>query len=105
MDPPDLSRCIFQITGGAALRVSVQPRSGRTAMGPVVGDRLKIRLRAAPVGGKANRELERFLAKTLGTPAGNVRIHTGTSGRRKDVWITGITPGELLACLQTRLDR
>jgi len=99
MDRSALKNCMFQAAEGAGLRVVVQPRSGRSELGDVLGDRLKVRVRAAPVGGKANKELERFLAKLLGVPGVNVQIRSGSTGRRKDVLLLGVTLDQLSAKL------
>lgn len=48
------------------LRVRVQPRASRTELAGEHDGALKVRLAASPVGGDANRELVRFVAKTLG---------------------------------------
>ena len=47
------------------------------------GEELAVRLQAQPRKGQANRELLRFLAKTLAVPRGSLRIVTGqTSGHK-----------------------
>lgn len=50
---------------------------------PGVGRVLKLKIAAPPVEGKANKEIEAFLAKTLGLPKSAVRIARGASGRIK----------------------
>ncbi len=50
---------------------------------PQVGRVLKLKIAAPPVEGKANKEIERFLAKTLGLPASAVSILHGSTGRIK----------------------
>jgi len=50
---------------------------------PGVGRVLKLKIAAPPVEGKANKEIETFLAKTLGLPKSAVRIAHGASGRIK----------------------
>ncbi len=50
---------------------------------PQVGRVLKLKIAAPPVEGKANKEIERYLAKTLGLPASAVSIVHGSSGRIK----------------------
>jgi uncharacterized protein (TIGR00251 family) len=75
------------------LRVKVQPRASRTAVVEVLGDRLKISLKAPPVDGKANAELCRFLARKLGVPKSHVEIVRGVSARQKTVAVHG--PGLL----------
>ncbi len=50
---------------------------------PQVGRVLKLKIAAPPVEGKANKEIERFLAKTLGLAPSAVSILHGSSGRIK----------------------
>ncbi len=50
---------------------------------PQVGRVLKLKIAAPPVEGKANKEIERFLAKTLGLSPSAVSILHGSSGRIK----------------------
>lgn len=50
---------------------------------PQVGRVLKLKIAAPPVEGKANKEIEAFLAKTLSLPKGAVQISHGSSGRIK----------------------
>ncbi len=48
------------------IKVKVQPRSSRSGVVGSYGDVLKVKLRAAPVEGKANKELIGLLAKEYG---------------------------------------
>ncbi len=50
---------------------------------PQVGRVLKLKIAAPPIEGKANKEIERFLAKTLGLPASAVSLLHGSTGRIK----------------------
>lgn len=50
---------------------------------PGVGRVLKLKIAAPPAEGKANKEIEAFLAKTLGLPKSAVRIARGAAGRIK----------------------
>ena len=53
------------------------------------GDRIKIRLAAPPVEGKANTALIEFLAAHYGVPRRNVAIVSGMKSRRKKIRIEG----------------
>lgn len=69
------------------LRVQVQPRASRDGFAGLHGDRLKIRLTAAPVDGAANAQLTAFLAEAFGVPKRQVQLVSGASGRAKTVRI------------------
>ena len=69
------------------LRVQVQPRASRDEFAGLHGNRLKIRLTAAPVDGAANSQLAAFLAAAFGVPKRQVALVSGASGRAKTVRI------------------
>jgi uncharacterized protein (TIGR00251 family) len=52
---------------------------------------LKVRVKAPPEKGKANKELIRFLAKLLGTAPANIDLVSGESSRNKRLQIRGMT--------------
>ncbi|MEQ8559028.1 MAG: DUF167 family protein [Henriciella sp.] len=59
---------------------------------------LKLKVRAVPEGGKANRAVEKLLAKTLKLPKSAVRVVTGETSRIKGVHIE--TGGDSAAARQ-----
>ncbi len=67
------------------------PGGRRSELRGVADGCLRVRVAAAPVEGRANRELCRFLAETLGVPRGSVVVTSGESGRRKSVRVRGVT--------------
>ncbi len=77
--------------GALVLALHVQPGARRTEVAGTHGDgaqmRLKIRLAAPPVDGKANAELLRFLADAFGVPARAVVLVRGETARQKIVRI------------------
>ncbi len=73
------------------LRVIIQPAASKDEIIGLHGERLKIRLKAPPQDGKANKQLITFLAKTLGVPRSGVNISRGLSSRQKTVKIEGLT--------------
>ena len=68
---------------GLTLRVRVQPRASRDALGGEREGALVVRLTAPPVEGKANEALARFLGRALGVPPSAVRVVQGASGPRQ----------------------
>jgi uncharacterized protein (TIGR00251 family) len=79
------------------LSVHIQPKASRDALGGTHGERLKIRITAPPVDGKANEHLVRFLAKLFDVPRRQVRLLSGEGGRKKRVCIQqpGTLPAEI----------
>jgi uncharacterized protein (TIGR00251 family) len=79
------------------LAVHVQPRSSRDEVAGLHGDRLKVRITAPPVDGKANEHLIGYLAGLFRVPRRNVRLLAGETGRDKRFRI--VAPKEWPACL------
>ena len=76
---------------GLVLELHVQPGARRTEVAGIHGAgaqaRLKVRLAAPPVDGKANAELLRFLAGAFGVPRRAVTLLRGETSRQKTVRI------------------
>lgn len=71
------------------LDLHVQPGASRTEFAGRHGERIKVRLAARAVDGKANEALIEFLADHYGVPRRNVRIASGLKSRQKRVVIDG----------------
>ena len=69
------------------LQVQIQPRASSDAIAGVLGDRLKIRLTAPPVEGKANDHLIAWLARLFGVPKSQVTLERGAGSKLKQVRI------------------
>jgi uncharacterized protein len=69
------------------LELHVQPGASRTEFAGKHGERIKVRLAARAVDGKANQALIEFLAEHFGVPRRNVRIESGITSRQKRVVI------------------
>jgi uncharacterized protein len=82
----------FQPTGqGYLLRLTVVPGARRTEVVGLYGDRLKVRVAAAPEKGAANQELLSFLARALGLPKTSLRL-LGAHSRAKVVEVLDLSP-------------
>lgn len=69
------------------LELHVQPGASRSQFAGTHGGRLKVRLAAPAVDGKANAALIEFLAAHYKVPRSSVRITAGLKSRRKRVAI------------------
>lgn len=82
------------------LELRVQPRASRSAVEGLHGGRLRVRLQAPPVDGRANAALIALLARTFDIPRSRVRIEQGAGGRDKRVRILGaVAPPPALAAM------
>ena len=78
-------------SGDLLLDCHVQPGARRSEVAGWLGDRLRIRIHAPPVDGKANAELVRFMAETCAVARSAVIIERGDTDRRKTLRIRGLT--------------
>jgi uncharacterized protein (TIGR00251 family) len=89
------------VPGGVRLAVQIQPNAKKTEVVGVLDDALKIKLQAAPIEGKANEALVRWVASTLSVPRSAVEITHGLTNKRKLIVVMaeGLTPGRVAELL------
>ena len=75
--------------GALVFDIQVVPRASRVAVGPSIGDRLRVAVTAPPVDGAANAAVIEALAGAFGVRRAAVGIVRGETGRRKTVRIDG----------------
>ncbi len=80
----------------AFLNLRVTPRAGRDELTGWVDGTLRLRVRAAPVDGKANDAVCRLLASALGLPPSALMLVGGAGARSKRVRVEGLTQDEAL---------
>lgn len=73
------------------LRCVIQPKASCDEIIGVQDERLKIRITAPPVDGKANAHLIRYLSDVLDIPRSRIELANGDTGKRKTLHITGVT--------------
>jgi uncharacterized protein (TIGR00251 family) len=89
---------------GVLVRLRVSPGAKVTALAGSYGeDALKLKAAAPPVDGKANSEIERYLAEVLGVPRSEVEIFRGAASRDKTVLVRGASTGEVRKVLTAGL--
>ena len=82
---------------GVVLNVKAQPRSSRSGLDGLVGDAVKVRIRSAPVDGKANKELVETLADAFGLPKSRVVFKGGETSKTKRILLQGLTAEQVRA--------
>jgi len=83
----------------ASILLYVQPGASQTELAGIHDGKPKIRLKAPPVDGAANKALIGFLAEQWGVPRAAIRIESGMRGRIKRVEVDGLSEDELRARL------
>ena len=76
--------------GAIDLDILASPRSSRDAIGEVHGERLRVRVKAPPVDGRANAAIVQLLAKRCGVSRREVELVAGQTGKRKTVRLRGL---------------
>lgn len=83
------------------LHCQLQPKAAHDEIVGLHGDRLKLRITAPPVDGKANEHLVRWLSKLFAVPRSQVTIVQGELGRQKTLLIRAprqLPPQSLISC-------
>ena len=80
-----------ETSGGVILNVRAQPRSSRAGIDGLLGEAVKVRIRCAPVDGKANRELIETLADAFDVAKSAVSFVSGETSKTKRIRIVGVT--------------
>lgn len=95
---PDRSSWFERDAVRCVLRLHVQPGARRSETVGLHGGRLKLRIAAPAIEGRANEALVAFLAAQLGVPRARIRVMQGLQGRLKRVEIDapGVDPERLL---------
>lgn len=77
------------------LKIRVVPRASRSE---IVGEHdgaLRLRIASPPVGGAANAEVIKLIAKTLGVAKSTIDIVSGQTSKTKQLRITGVAAAEV----------
>ena len=75
---------------GTVLSVKAQPRSSKAGVDGLIGDAVKVRVKCAPVDGKANKELVETLADAFGLPKSRVVFKSGETSKQKRILLMGV---------------
>ena len=81
---------VWPAKGGAYVRLRVSPGAKSTAVKGLYREEVvRLSIAAPPAGGRANREIERYLATLIGVPRSDVAVVKGTSSRDKLAFVRG----------------
>jgi uncharacterized protein (TIGR00251 family) len=73
------------------LSIYVQPRSSQTHIVGIYNNRLKVKITAAPIDGKANADIHKLFAKLFGVAKSKITIISGKTNRNKNILIQSPT--------------
>lgn len=80
-----------EIDGGVILNVRAQPRSSRPGLDGVIADAVKVRVKSAPVDGRANKEIIEVVADAFSLPKSRVAFKSGETSKTKRLLLSGMT--------------
>lgn len=81
----------FETTpSGIILSVKAKPRSSRAGIDGVEEGAVRVRIRSAPVDGKANKELIETVADAFGVAKSRVSFKSGETSKTKRLAIEGV---------------
>lgn len=94
----DLKNCLKDISEGILLKIEVKPNSKSQGIEGIDTWRncIYVRIRAKAEKGKANLELIQYLSLVLSVPSSNITLTKGTTSRKKEVKIHGLSENELI---------
>ena len=94
-----MGELLTETAEGVVINVRAAPRSSRAGIDGTLGDALKVRIRSAPVDGKANKELIEVLADAFGLPKSAVKFKGGETSKTKRLLLRGTTKESILSRL------
>lgn len=83
-------------TNGVIFNIKVTPKSSKNEISGICDGVLKVKITAPPVGGAANRECIKFLAKSFGVKTSSVSIVKGEKSREKRISVMGMNKDDVL---------
>ncbi|MBR4612478.1 MAG: DUF167 domain-containing protein [Kiritimatiellae bacterium] len=99
--PAPAAKGWYEVTAdGVVVSVKAVPRSSTAGIDGLYGDEaLKVRIKAAPVEGKANKELTETLARVFGIPKSAAEIKGGATSKHKRILLRGLTAASFQAAM------
>jgi uncharacterized protein len=94
-----------QANDALELLVYVSTRASQSRIAGEHNGRLKIAVAAPAVEGKANEELQRFIADLFDIPKRAVLLRFGQSSKNKSLRLEGISLRRALECLRSSLQK
>ena len=91
---------VSQTENGVTIAIKVVSNASKDEISGTVGDRLKVRVKAPPENGKANKAVCQLLAKTLGLKVDFVSVHLGNTTPQKTIGIQGVSVDSVRSTLE-----
>jgi uncharacterized protein (TIGR00251 family) len=92
---------ISESAEGTQIRLKVVPGAKKNQVAGEHGGRLRVRIQAPPVEGKANRELIGYFSRVFGLRKNRIIILRGEGSREKTVLLAGLPVNQARLKLET----
>jgi uncharacterized protein (TIGR00251 family) len=100
MEGTPMPPCVRLSDNQLFLNIKAVPGSSKSALAGISGDRLRVKIAAAPEDGRANGELCAFLSKLLGCAKKDIRIAAGEKSKLKTLSLPVIIEEKLKTLLE-----
>ena len=80
---------------GVVVNVRAEPSSSKAGIDGLLGDAVKVRIKCAPVDGKANKELVETLADEFGIAKSSVVFKSGETSKQKRLLLRGVSAADV----------
>lgn len=87
------------------LNLYVQPKASKSRLVGLHDGCLKLAIAAPPVDGKANKQVLKFLATTLGVASRDLILKSGAQSRKKQVVVTSLDADSVRKIIEKHLAR
>jgi uncharacterized protein (TIGR00251 family) len=87
--------CLAEHPEGVLLKLKVSPNASKNQIQGLWQDRLRVRIQAPPVEGKANAALRKWLSEIFDLRANDVVLLQGERGSIKSVLLRGLSVEEV----------
>ena len=85
------------------LNLYIQPKASKSRLIGLHDGCLKLAVAAPPVDGKANKQVLKFLAATLGVPNRDLILKSGLQSRRKQVVVKSLDADTVRTIIERKL--
>lgn len=87
MSNTDSYTFIHNEENGISVNLYIQPKSSKNQISGIYNNACKIKIKAPPVDGAANKECIKYVSKLLNLPKSSVSIISGHTGKNKKIYI------------------
>ncbi|NLB55890.1 MAG: YggU family protein [Lentisphaerae bacterium] len=91
---------LIQSDKGVIIQTHIVPGSASDVIAGIHGDALKIKIKAPPEAGRANKALIKFIAQKTGVVRSNIELISGTTSRQKKLLISNISEEQVRASIR-----